>query len=176
MDQLYIHVSYMNLLVFHFFKKDWTNDADAITRLFLRSEKLLEHVDQMDKDSQVLAYAPHQVIAGTIMAAYTLLRLIKTSASRFLDVEKAKATFFLSLNISKRLIVDTDDLPSRNLQLLTLLWNSEKAFRSPDGTEYSQLRIRSRLAMSPVLDSVWWWRTGTLSMDDTGDDHVLTYE
>ncbi|KAF2103010.1 hypothetical protein NA57DRAFT_71993 [Rhizodiscina lignyota] len=159
MDQLFMHVSYMNLLVFYFYKSNWTSDAEAVTQLFLRSNMLLEHVDRMDKDSQVLGYAPYQVIAGTIIASYTLLRLLKTSASRFLEVERAKSSFFLSLNISKRLIVDNDDLPSRNLQLLTLLWNSEKAFKDADGSEFSTLRIRSRLAMSPVFDAVWWWRT-----------------
>lgn len=160
MDQLFVHVAYLNLLVFHFFKKSLVTDVEAITQLFLRANMLLEHVDHMDRDSQVLGYAPYQVIAGTIIGGYTLLRLLKTSASRYMDVERAKASFFLSLNISKRLIVDNDDLPSRNMQLLTLLWNSEKAFRTPEGSEYPELRIRSRLAMSPVFDAVWWWRSG----------------
>lgn len=159
MDQLYVHISSLILAMFHFYKSDLPSEVGPITQLFLRSVHLLDHLDRMDKESQVLSYAPYQVIAGTIMASFTLLRLLKSSAARFMDVERAKASFFLSLNIMKRLVVETDDLPSRNLQLLTFLWNSEKAFKRPDGSEYSTLRIRSRLAMSPVFDALWWWRT-----------------
>jgi hypothetical protein len=72
--------------------------------------------------------------------------------------ENAKEAFFLGVNIMKRLSSENNDGPTRIAQILTQLWNSEKAFKNPDGTEHMALRIRTRLAMSAVFDAIWWWR------------------
>ena len=42
--------------------------------------------------------------------------------------------------------------------MLTQLWNSEHAFKNPDGSDSIALKIRTRLVMSPVFDAIWWWR------------------
>lgn len=54
--------------------------------------------------------------------------------------------------------VESNDSPAKAVIILNQLWNSSKAFRKADGSEYTALRIRSRLVLSPVLDAVWWWR------------------
>lgn len=159
MDQLYVHLAHLALLSFNFYKSNLTNEPTPITRIFLRTIRLLDHLDHMDKDSSVLAYAPFQVLAAVMICSFMLLRLLKSSATRYMDVERAKESFFLGLSILKKMVIENEDLPSRNLQVLTQLWNSSKAFKKPDGSEWSTLRIRSRVAMSPIFDAVWWWRT-----------------
>jgi len=94
---------------------------------------------------------------STTLASFTILRLLKASTAQYMD-ENAKEAFFLGVNVMKRLSIETNDGPSRMAQMLTQLWNSEKAFKNADGSEHTMLRIRTRLAMSPVFDSIWWWR------------------
>ena len=88
----------------------------------------------------------------------TLLRILKCFASRDLDIERAKACFFTAINLEKQMSVESNDSPAKAVIILNQLWNSSKAFRKADGSEYTALRIRSRLVLSPVLDAVWWWR------------------
>jgi len=38
------------------------------------------------------------------------------------------------------------------------LWNSNRVFKGPNGTEAVTLRIRNRLGGSIVLDALVWWR------------------
>lgn len=106
-----------------------------------------------------LAMAPVQVSFGMLLASVILLRILKsTTFSRDLDVERAKSSFFIAINSAKRMTIDSSDMASKSVIILNQLWNSTKAFRKSDGSEYIALRIRSRLVLSPVLDAVWWWR------------------
>jgi hypothetical protein len=104
-----------------------------------------------------LSNAPSYFFYATSLASFTILRLLKASTAQYMD-ENAKEGFFLGVNVMKRLSTESNDGPARIVMMLTQLWNSEKAFRNPDGTEHMALRIRTRLAMSAVFDSIWWWR------------------
>jgi hypothetical protein len=53
---------------------------------------------------------------------------------------------------------DRTDTAAKTITVVNQLWNSSKAFRKADGSEYTALRIRSRLILSQILDAVWWWR------------------
>jgi hypothetical protein len=100
---------------------------------------------------------PFYFFYATSISSFTILRLLKASTAQYMD-ENAKESFFLGVNVMKRLSTEANDGASRLSQTLTQLWNSEKAFKNPDGTEYTALRIRTRLAMSSVFDAIWWWR------------------
>lgn len=93
-----------------------------------------------------------------MLACYTLLRILKSSFAKYLDFEKSKRTFFLGIDIAKRLSTENNDIATKNAVILARLWNSDKIFRLADGREYTTLKVRSRLAMGVVLDAVWWYR------------------
>ena len=116
-------------------------------------------MDSLDKKGEItIAAAPVYYLYGLLLSCQILVRLAKTSFSRYIDVERAKSAFFTGLNLSKRMSVVNNDIFSRHAAAATQLWNSNKAFKKSDGTELLALRIRSRLAMSPVLDGLAWWR------------------
>lgn len=105
-----------------------------------------------------LSTAPVQVNFGLLVASVSLLRILKSSASHTLDHEKARSSFFTAINLTKQMSIESNDVPAKTVIVLNQLWNSSKAFRKSDGSEYTALRIRSRLVFSVVLDAVWWWR------------------
>jgi hypothetical protein len=112
----------------------------------------------MDNEGKLrLAAAPWFFMFATSLSSFVILRLLKASTASYLD-DNAKDTFFLGVNIMKRLSAESNDMPSRLTMMLTQLWNSEKAFKDADGSECTALRIRTRLAMGPVFDAIWWWR------------------
>lgn len=102
---------------------------------------------------------PMEMAWALILAATSLTRILKSaSASEGLETIRARSSLFTAINLAKQMSVDSADLPAKTVTVLTSIWNSNKAFRKPDGTEFITLRIRGRLALSSILDAVWWWR------------------
>jgi len=130
-----------------------------LTCLYSTACLVLRHIDQLAQSGFLkLTAAPFFFTFAADLASVTILRLLKGSTAQYLDVESAKETFFLGVNLLKRLSVESNDIANRMAMILTQLWNSEKAFKRPDGSEHTALRIRTRLGMSPVFDVIWWWR------------------
>lgn len=103
--------------------------------------------------------APVQISFGLLLASTALLRILKSDfASSRLDTSRAQASFFATINLAKLMSTDRSDTAAKMITVLNQLWNSSKAFRKGDGSEYTGLRIRSRLILSQILDAVWWWR------------------
>jgi hypothetical protein len=94
-----------------------------------------------------------------LLASTSLLRILKSNtASHGLETTRARAAVFTAINMAKQMTVDSADMAAKTVTILNSVWNSSRAFRKADGGEYTALRIRSRLVLSPILDTVWWWR------------------
>jgi len=129
-----------------------------LTRLYSTACMVLRHIDQLAQSYLKLETAPFFFTFAADIATVTILRLLKGSTAQYLDFEQAKETFFLGVNILKRSSLESNDMANRMVLILSQLWKSDKAFKNPDGTEHTELRIRTRLAMSPIFDAIWWWR------------------
>jgi len=129
-----------------------------LTRLYSTACMVLRHIDQLAQSYLRLETAPFFFTFAADIATVTILRLLKGSTAQYLDFEQAKETFFLGVNILKRSSLESNDMANRMVLILSQLWKSDKAFKNPDGTEHTELRIRTRLAMSPIFDAIWWWR------------------
>jgi hypothetical protein len=160
LDRFYLYISRLTIQTFHLYKEpSKTFPTFLLTRMYNCACLVLRHVDRMDNDGTIkLSAAPFYFIFAVSLSSFVILRLLKGSTASYLDVENAKDTFFLGVNIMKRLSAESNDTPARLTMILTQLWNSERAFRNPDGSENTALRIRTRLTMSPVMDAIWWWR------------------
>lgn len=107
---------------------------------------------------QTYTSSPAFTMNALVLAGACLLRLLKSSMAPNVDVERAKNYLFTCITTLKHINLDPNDLAAKCSLAMNQLWNSTKAFRKADGTEYSTLRIRSRLVMSPVIDMALWWR------------------
>jgi hypothetical protein len=129
-----------------------------------------------------LSMAPVQIGFGLLLASMSLLRILKSkTASSGLETSRARASFFTAINLAKQMSTDRTDTMAKAITVLTQLWNSSKAFRKTDGSEYFALRIRSRLVLSQIIDAVWWWRdefephtSGKVRGIETGDGGVYS--
>lgn len=147
--------------VFHFFKNQSILTTKCLPRVLNTACVVIDSVKDLGDKLGALSTAPIQVNTGTLLASVALLRILKCFASSgldSLDTERAKACFFTAINLEKQMSVESNDAAAKAVVILSQLWNSTKAFRKADGSEYTALRIRSRLVLSPVLDAVWWWR------------------
>ncbi|EXJ79316.1 hypothetical protein A1O3_08818 [Capronia epimyces CBS 606.96] len=159
LDHHYVQMATLSIQAFNLYKSPTAQDPSSLYDLCGSACQVIESFDNLDKAGQIsLPASGVYFYFGLIMPSHVLLRLLKTSFSRYIDVERAKAALFLGISLHKRMSLQNDDLPARNGVALTQLWNSNRAFRKPNGTEAVALRIRSRLCGSVLLDSLVWWR------------------
>lgn len=158
-DQFYVRVATLSVQSFILFKSPASQDPQSLYDLCVAGCQVVESFEILEKSGTMNLPASGMYAYSNIMLpCHILLRLLKTSFSTFIDVERAKAALFLGISLHKRMSLQNDDLPARNGAALTNLWNSSRAFKKPNGSEAVALRVRSRLLGSILLDGVLWWR------------------
>ena len=159
LDSFHLYVARLTIQAFHLFKTPAkTFPTFLLTRMYTSACLVLRHIDRMEREKLIrLTAAPWFLVFATSLPSFIILRMLKSSIANYLD-ESAKDNFFLGVNLMKRLSAESNDMPARLTMMLTQLWNSEKAFKNPDGSDSIALKIRTRLVMSPVFDAIWWWR------------------
>ncbi|KAL2815041.1 hypothetical protein BDW59DRAFT_177773 [Aspergillus cavernicola] len=156
---------------FHFYKNQTMISSGCLTRLLATMCHMVDSTQTMADRLDCISMAPIQVCYGLLLASASLLRILKSAAAQSLDFGRARSSLFLAINLAKQMSVENTDTPAKIAIILKQLWNSSKAFRKADGSEYTALRIRSRLAHSLVIDTVWWWRD---EFDPQTRDMILT--
>ncbi|KAJ6122881.1 hypothetical protein N7512_005346, partial [Penicillium capsulatum] len=149
----------MAIQSFHFYKIQTLVSSGCVPRLLVTACSLIDYIQSLIERLGCLAMTPVQMAFGLLLASTSLLRILKSNtASHGLEIGRARSSVFTAINLAKQMSVDSADLSSKTVIVLNGVWNSNKAFRRADGSEFLALRIRSRLVLSPILDTVWWWR------------------
>ncbi|KAJ5307008.1 hypothetical protein N7508_006023 [Penicillium antarcticum] len=149
----------MAIQSFHFYKSQTTVSSACLPRLIVTACNLIDHVQALRDRMGFLSMAPVQIGFGVLLASISLLRILKSNmACSVLETSRARTCFFATINLAKQMSTDRTDIAAKTITIVNQLWNSSKAFRKADGSEYTVLRIRSRLILSQILDAVWWWR------------------
>ena len=111
-----------------------------------------------------LTYATNYLLQIIIAAGFTLLKLLNSSFAIYVDLDYGRSLFNRTIWTIRNISVATNDLPSRLAEVLVQLWRGGGAgSRVPTNDEVStdnslQLKVRCRMSMSLVYDSVWRWR------------------
>ncbi|GLI75973.1 hypothetical protein PoHVEF18_004239 [Penicillium ochrochloron] len=144
---------------FHFFKNQTLVSSGCYPRILVTACSLIDYVQVLSDRFGFLSMAPVHISFALLLAASSLLRILKSSvASQGLETGRARASLFTAINLAKQISTDGADIAAKTVVVLSSIWNSNKAFRRADGSDYPALRIRGRLVLSPILDAVWWWR------------------
>lgn len=99
-----------------------------------------------------------------VAAGFTLLKLLNSLFAHHIDIEYGKTLFNRAIWAIRTISVATNDLPSRLAEVLAQLWrggsaDSRMLHNDNDVVDSSlQLKVRCRMSMSLVYDSVWRWR------------------
>ncbi|KAJ5354396.1 uncharacterized protein N7496_012829 [Penicillium cataractarum] len=144
---------------FHFFKNQTLVSSGCYPRILVTACSLIDYVQVLSDRFGFLSMAPVHICFALLLASTSLLRILKsTVASQGLETGRARAALFTAINLAKQISTDSADIAAKTVMILSSTWNSNKAFRRADGSDYPALRIRGRLVLSPILDAVWWWR------------------
>ncbi|KAL4771548.1 hypothetical protein BDW60DRAFT_223288 [Aspergillus nidulans var. acristatus] len=153
-----ILVACLSIQGMHFLKNHTLYADNRLRKLEAAACAVIDAVADMARELQSLAVCPSQGWFGLLLAGSILLRIIKGHDTDIVDFAKARNYFMKSLNLAKLMVVDNADMPTKVVTVLSHLYNSTKAFRKADGSTMINLRIRSRLALCPIIDAMWWFK------------------
>ena len=99
-----------------------------------------------------------------IAAGFTLLKLLNSFFASQIDLEYGRQIFNRTIWAIRSISVASNDLPSRLAEVLAQLWRGGGAGLKNPRSENNvlesslQLKVKCRMSMSLVYDSVWRWR------------------
>lgn len=111
----------------------------------------------------VLSYTPYYVYQMMVAAGCTLLKLSKSFFAAHIDMDYTKNLFNRAIWAIRGVSVSSNDLPERLAEVLAQMWRLGSATqRSTSGNadvdDSLRLKVRCRMSMSLLFDSVWRWR------------------
>lgn len=156
MDRLYLEISRLMIQSMYLFQSPDNIDITCRKNLYVTASLVVDLFSTLDNSTDLIAYSTTYHVLGLILAGVILLRCLKGSFAKYMDYDACKASFFTSLTLMKNSSVENNDNAARFAMRLSRIWAGDEMFRMCDGTRDEELRVRSRLAMSVVFDSIWW--------------------
>ena len=164
-DTLYLRAAGLHLRLSAFFDSPTSRDylVDLLD-LWFSTTSFLECAFNLETPmGGVLMYATNYVLQMIIAAGFTLLKLLNGFFANRIDLAYGRRLFNRTIWAIRSISVTTNDLPSRLAEVLAQLWRGGGAGSKVrgDGNFVDgslQLKVKCRMSMSLVYDSVWRWR------------------
>ena len=112
----------------------------------------------------IIKYATNYLLQMIIAAGFSLLKLLNSFFAQHIDLEYGRNLFARTIRTIRAISVIQNDLTSRLAEVLAQLWRAGGAgMKSSEEwtgaiNDSLQLKVRCRMSMSLVYDSVWRWR------------------
>ncbi|KAL8758181.1 MAG: hypothetical protein Q9199_001686 [Rusavskia elegans] len=162
---LYLRAAGLHFRLSAFFDSPESQDYRShISSLWQSTTSFLECVFDLDTARGLLLHASNYILQMIIAAGFTLLKLLNSFFADSVKLGYGRDLFLKTIKAIRTISVATNDLPSRLAEVLAQLWKSGgSGLRAGHGHGKSlenslQLKVRCRMSMSLVYDSVWRWR------------------
>ncbi|KAJ5114678.1 transcriptional regulator family: Fungal Specific TF [Penicillium alfredii] len=131
--------------------------SDDLTKLFIATTSFLGRVlDLETSPGELIGHSTNYILQMIVSAAFALMKLLKSSFSRHIDFNHGKLLFNGAISAIRRISVMDHDRPIRLADILAQMWNATGL--EPAEEDTLQLKVRCRMSMSHVYDTVWRWR------------------
>jgi hypothetical protein len=160
LESLYLEIARLQLRIYYLRCPEDDIFALNLTKIYTTAIRVIEMTAKLDSEINLASFCPHHIYRMSALAASVLLRILKTRVSTYMRDERAgRASYFQEIALLKKMSIHNNDMPGRMAGIFSQLWTSEKAFKPKgDGVAVPALRIQSRLSMSLLHDTMWWWR------------------
>ncbi|KAH0538986.1 hypothetical protein FGG08_004435 [Glutinoglossum americanum] len=166
-NSLHLRTAELHLRLSAFFDSSTAKDYDhAIASLYFATVSFLECALNLEsQDGGVLSYCSNYILQMIVASGFTLLKLLNSFFTNHIDIIRGKVLFNRTVSAIRRISVQSNDLPGRLAEVLAQMWRGGEAGARNDAPPGSaemdsslQLKVRCRMSMSLVFDSVWRWR------------------
>ena len=163
---LYLRAAGLHLRLSVLFASPTSKDYnDGLFSLWRATTAFLESAFNLETSAgNLLAYSSNYVLQMIIASGFALLKLLNSFFASFVDLAYGRRLFTETIRAIRAISVTKNDLPSRLAEVLTQLWKGSGAgSKNPQPTSNAmenslQLKVKCRMSMSLVFDSVWRWR------------------
>ncbi|KAL2219139.1 hypothetical protein M432DRAFT_609996 [Thermoascus aurantiacus ATCC 26904] len=132
--------------------------SEDLMNLFVATTSFLGRVlDLETSPGNLLSHSSNYILQMIVSAAFALMKLLKSPFARQIDLEHGKLLFNGAISAIRRISVMDHDRPVRLADVLSQMWNANGS-ESANGEDALQLKVRCRMSMSHVYDTVWRWR------------------
>lgn len=143
--------------------------SEDVTKLFIATTSFLGRVlDLETSPGELLGHATNYILQMIVSAAFALMKMLKSSFNRHIDFEHGKLLFNGAISAIRRVSVMDHDRPVRLADILAQMWNANGS-EVDSGEDALHLKVRCRMSMSHVYDTVWHWRQRFRPMRNTDD-------
>ena len=157
--------------------------SEDVTKLFIATTSFLGWVlDLETSPGELLGHATNYILQMIVSAAFALMKMLKSSFNRYIDFEHGKLLFNGAISAIRRISVMDHDRPVRLADILAQMWNiaTNNGYTEEEeiigGEDALHLKVRCRMSMSHVYDTVWRWRQRfrpTRSFEDPGMSCII---
>ncbi|KAB8229141.1 hypothetical protein BDV23DRAFT_158988 [Aspergillus alliaceus] len=163
---LYLRASNLHLHLSVFFDDTTGKDyRDRLLSLYVATRTFLEAAMNLETEvGPALSYTPYYIYQMMVAAGCTLLKLGTSFFAAHINMEYTKNLFNRTIWAIRGNSVSSNDLPERLAEVLAQMWRLGSAPTPKPSTESSEmddslmLKVRCRMSMSLLFDSVWRWR------------------
>ena len=151
-----------------------TYDEDLLA-LYVAATTFLAHALELQTPvgDHIIAFASNYILQLIVASGFALLKLLHHSTfARLVDREQGQTLFAQAVHTIRAISVAPNDLPSRLAEVLSQLWRASARSRAAAAADWGaatpgtgmteeeslRLKVRCRMSMSVVYDSVWRWR------------------
>ncbi|KAL4781688.1 hypothetical protein BJX76DRAFT_334650 [Aspergillus varians] len=167
--ELYLRASNLHLHLSAFFDDPTAKDyRERLLSLFFAATTFLEAAMKLQTQvGPIISYTPYYIYQMMVAGGCTLLKLCKSFFAAHIDMDYAKGLFNRTIWGIRGVSVISNDLPERLAEVLAQMWklgSTPSPKPPPDGAEMDDslmLKVRCRMSMSLLFDSVWRWREDT---------------
>ena len=164
---LYLRAAALHFRLSVFFASPSSKDYnDGLLALWHSCTEFLESAFNISTvaGGNLLAYSTNYILQIIVASAFTLLKLLNSFFASYVDLEYGRTLFTRTIKAIRLISITPNDLPSRLAEVLSQLWKGSGAGSkrpqkdNPTMENSLQLKVRCRMSMSLVFDSVWRWR------------------
>lgn len=160
---LYLRAANLHLHLSAFFDDPAAKDyRERLLSLYVATTSFLEVAMNLETDvGPVISYTPYYVYQMMVAAGCTLLKMSKSFFASHIDMEYTKNLFNRTIWAIRGVSVSNNDLPERLAEVLAQMWRlgaQQSATSNTSIDDSLRLKVRCRMSMSLLFDSVWRWR------------------
>jgi hypothetical protein len=161
-DSVAVNTLYLRAAALHqhlsvfFDSPDTSGYRENLLALWGATKAFLEGCYTFDTSGgNLIVHATNYILQMIIAAGFTLLKLLNSFFASFIDMQHGKDLFTRAIATIRKISVMREDLPSRLAEVLAQMW---RAGQQGNFTSSLEIKVRCRMSMSLVYDSVWRWR------------------
>lgn len=163
---LYLGAANLHLHLSAFFDDPKAKDyRERLLSLYMATTSFLETAMNLETEiGPALPYSPYYIYQMMVAGGCTLLKLCKSFFAAHIDMDYTKSLFNRTIWAIRGVSVSTNDLPQRLAEVLAQLNKlggtpqERSSTNIPNVDDSLMLKVRCRMSMSLLFDSVWRWR------------------